>query len=443
MIFGFGDFCLYLTKQFYGENMKPEIINLRSIIYSDDALLTKKVNQNAIFKNTVGKLTGIISQYQVKDLLANHIKCSPKNFSNLYNFTKQFSKKLGIVPPQLFVSESNAINAYTYGSKDKSFIVIHSKLLDTFSDEEIKFVIGHELGHIAAGHSHIMTITNLFFNVSTISLGYFPSKVFYTALNSLKFVMMTLKQWEKAAEITADRFGFLAVSNQKIAYNALINLKLGMINRKEIDVDEYLKQFDEISENWIYKVNEIADQISSTHPNVFRRIMVLKLFADNISTMDLTNKELDSKIHSLLLGTNRGLLSSDEKFEELVLKSIIYIAQADRTIDNKEKKMFSSMLKKLTLSDKLLTRIDKKINSSIKLNEIKLTFDLNDYQLEFLSNTVADVAIADGVYSFEEDLKLNKLFDHLKLSKNYLDEKRAIFIKKYGDIDFIKNILKK
>ena len=146
--------------------MGKALINVEHCMYTDDAILTQKLIDNFFFKKSFGVLTGYLSQYSVKDYLLDFIKCSPNNFGDLHTFTKLFSKKIGIKPPQVFVKQSSEIQALTYGNKDKAFIIITSKLIDTFSEDEIKFVLGHELGHIAAGHCEILTLTNILSNSS-------------------------------------------------------------------------------------------------------------------------------------------------------------------------------------------------------------------------------------------------------------------------------------
>lgn len=423
--------------------MGQATIDAKSIIYSDDAILTKNLINNFIFKNTIGKLTGYQTQFFKKDLLLDCIQCSPNNFGDVYNFTNDFANKIGIKPPQVFIDESSVINACTFGNAEKAFIVINSKLLDTFTDDEVKFVIGHELGHIVAGHCQISTLAHLLFTSSSYYSSVFglPMKALNVMRHALKFIAISIRQWEKAAEITADRFGFLAVNDQRIAFNALVNLKMGMINRKDINVDDYLKQFEEIGSNWVYKINEIHDQFFATHPNIFRRILVLKLFTESVKSSELSNNELDAKIHAVLLGTNHNLLSVNEKLEEFLCKAVLFIAQFDGKIDKNEKKEFSKMISNLNISKKLKTKLDEMLECTISLIDISLPFELSDYQLEFLSNAVTDVAASDGSYSFSEDQKLTDFFDHFKLSRKFLDEKRALLIKKYGDIDFIKSML--
>ena len=53
------------------------------------------------------------------------------------------------------------LNAGTYGTNEESFIVVHSALVDAYTDEELRFVIGHECGHIH--NSHVVYLTTLHF----------------------------------------------------------------------------------------------------------------------------------------------------------------------------------------------------------------------------------------------------------------------------------------
>ena len=59
--------------------------------------------------------------------------------------------------PELYVIQSPEANAYTLGM-DKPFIVITSGLYDLMTHEEMRFVVGHELGHALSGHAVYRTM---------------------------------------------------------------------------------------------------------------------------------------------------------------------------------------------------------------------------------------------------------------------------------------------
>ena len=53
--------------------------------------------------------------------------------------------------PQLYVDQRPFANAHTFGV-ESPIIVLYSGLLDLLDEDEWRVVMGHELGHIKAGH---------------------------------------------------------------------------------------------------------------------------------------------------------------------------------------------------------------------------------------------------------------------------------------------------
>jgi len=59
----------------------------------------------------------------------------------------------------LYISQSPLVNAGAYGF-DKPWVVLLSGSLRLLKDDEIEFVMGHELGHVISGHAlyHTMMV---------------------------------------------------------------------------------------------------------------------------------------------------------------------------------------------------------------------------------------------------------------------------------------------
>ena len=57
-----------------------------------------------------------------------------------------------IATPTVYIVNNPVLNAATYGTNEDSFIMVHSALIDHYSDEELLTVIGHECGHIHNSH---------------------------------------------------------------------------------------------------------------------------------------------------------------------------------------------------------------------------------------------------------------------------------------------------
>ena len=78
----------------------------------------------------------------------------PQQFPLLHEMVVAGSRELGFKQtPRAFLYNSNGLfNAFARRILGGDFVFLTSALVDANSDEQVKFVIGHELGHHAAGH---------------------------------------------------------------------------------------------------------------------------------------------------------------------------------------------------------------------------------------------------------------------------------------------------
>ena len=82
---------------------------------------------------------------------AESVRCSSKQFPTVYRLLREACGILDVSEPELYIRYSEKYNAFTSGV-NRTFIVLHSSLVEDFTDEELLFVIGHEIGHIKCGH---------------------------------------------------------------------------------------------------------------------------------------------------------------------------------------------------------------------------------------------------------------------------------------------------
>ncbi|MEO8112926.1 MAG: M48 family metallopeptidase [Phenylobacterium sp.] len=75
-------------------------------------------------------------------------------FPHLHEMVVAGSKELGLkTPPRAFLYNSNGLfNAFARRLLGGQYVFLTSALVEADSDEQVRFVIGHELGHHAAGH---------------------------------------------------------------------------------------------------------------------------------------------------------------------------------------------------------------------------------------------------------------------------------------------------
>jgi len=96
----------------------------------------------------------LASLFYRANAFGNMILLGPQQFPDLYDMVVAGSKELGFSQtPKAFLYNSNGLfNAFARRILGGKFVFLTSALVEANSDEQVKFVIGHELGHHAAGH---------------------------------------------------------------------------------------------------------------------------------------------------------------------------------------------------------------------------------------------------------------------------------------------------
>src|SRR5207249_422514 len=141
--------------------------------------------------------------------------------------------------PELFVSQTPFANAGAFGM-DRPFIVINSGTLKLLDDDELRNVLGHELGHVMSGHALYHTILVLILNVS---LGALP----FLAGMAILPIQLALLEWFRKSELSSDRAGLLACQDPTASLR--VNLKFaGGGDMAQMDLNAFLEQAKEYEE---------------------------------------------------------------------------------------------------------------------------------------------------------------------------------------------------
>src|ERR1043166_430568 len=85
----------------------------------------------------------------------NGVRISPKQLPEVYERCKAIAGTLGLaeVPEVYLLQAGGVLNAFATKLLSRPFVIIFSNLADGCEDpRQLDFVIGHEMGHLAAGH---------------------------------------------------------------------------------------------------------------------------------------------------------------------------------------------------------------------------------------------------------------------------------------------------
>jgi Zn-dependent protease with chaperone function len=146
----------------------------------------------------------------------------------------------------VFVSQTPFVNAGAYGM-ERPFIIVNSGTAELLDDEELQFVIGHEIGHIMSGH--VLYTTMMVILVQLAERG-FP--VVGLAARAILFGLM---EWYRKAELSSDRAGSLAVQIPEVGMRTMLKFAGG--GRKgEANLPEFIQQADAYRQG-----GDLADQV--------------------------------------------------------------------------------------------------------------------------------------------------------------------------------------
>ena len=216
--------------------------------------------------------TNTVERIYTVQYTGSNLKVTKENYPQIYQYLEDACKILDLKDvPDLYIDWSYTINACTIGAENP-IIILNSGLIDLCTDEEIMFIIGHEVGHIKSNHMlyHMMAqVINYFIDATpggTLVAGGLQFALYY---------------WSRMSEFTADRAGLMCCQDPEAMARAFI--KMAGLPLKEFDnirTDTFLQQardfkmLDYDGMNKVVKFLSIADE---THPwTVMRSAELLK-----------------------------------------------------------------------------------------------------------------------------------------------------------------------
>jgi Zn-dependent protease with chaperone function len=167
--------------------------------------------------------------------LGGAIKVDHRQYPRVHRIYAEAATALDVKDlPELYVQNDRSLNAMAVGMS-RPFIVVNTGMLETADDDELRCLLGHELGHVLSGHAvyrtMIIILTNLMLRMAWFVIG--------TVV--LHAIIAALYEWWRKAELSADRAGLLAC--QDPAASLRLSMKLaGGGDLSEVDTTAFLEQ---------------------------------------------------------------------------------------------------------------------------------------------------------------------------------------------------------
>ncbi|MGW5049966.1 M48 family metallopeptidase [Actinokineospora sp. NPDC004072] len=181
--------------------------------------------------------------------LASSIRVGDKQYPKINQLRLECAETLDLDRvPNVFVSRDPRAQALTVGI-DEPFIVLTTGLVEAMDTESLRFVLGHEMGHVLSGHAVLRTLL-----IRLLSLQQTMAFVPMGALG-LRAVIAALREWFRKAELTCDRAGLLCGQDPTAALRTHVYLA-GGTDLTQIDIPSFLQQASEYE-----NVEDIRDSI--------------------------------------------------------------------------------------------------------------------------------------------------------------------------------------
>jgi Zn-dependent protease with chaperone function len=212
-----------------------------------------------LIRNLIGPMA---EQFFYLDNISSSVLVGEQQLPNLHHLLLQACQILDLQPPQLYVRQHPAPNAYTLAMRGRQpFIVVHTSLLDLLQPPEIQAVLAHELGHLKCEHGVYLTLANLL----VLALAQVPQGGNWLAQG----LQLQLLNWVRCAEFSCDRAALLVSQDPMVVASLLMKLAGGSPTLAEqLNVEAFLAQaraYEQTKGEWTEVIKPLQTA-QRTHP---------------------------------------------------------------------------------------------------------------------------------------------------------------------------------
>ena len=204
------------------------------------------------------------------------MRVDERQFARLHRLLAEVGQSLDATDlPEMYVAADPTLSAQTVGM-DQPIIVLSSGLVHHLDDDELRFVIGHELGHAISGHAVYRTLL-----LRLLGLGGLLNTIPGGAIG-IRMVTVGLLEWSRKAELSADRAGLLASQDPTAALRTHMKLASGG-TLEELEVTSFLSQGAEYDEGGDVRESLIKLSLlqQQSHPFAVVRATELRRWIDS------------------------------------------------------------------------------------------------------------------------------------------------------------------
>jgi Zn-dependent protease with chaperone function/uncharacterized tellurite resistance protein B-like protein len=246
------------------------------------------------------------------------LKVEKELLSDFYELCHDVKRKLQYEEDvDFYITGDSSVNAFSVAAENEGephIVNINSALFGLMSKDELRFVIGHELGHLINKDTALTRLIHFVFPPNAevpVTLQY------------------KIRLHEQLAELVADRYGYMATENLDVCVTAFFKLASGLdLGRMNVSIEALIA---DNNRRLNYFLNDRGVSRAS-HPVNPIRVQALNLFATAKSKQELDNGM--EELISILLKV--GCNELDEHTAKFIATAGLIVANSDGEVSKEE-----------------------------------------------------------------------------------------------------------
>jgi len=283
--------------------------------------------QGPAVESLIQKLGGSSSDKYWRSVMEGQsFKVEEKLMSNLYHLFNDVKNDLGFEGPiDFYVTGDSDVNAFSVASEkegEPNIVNINSALVELMTEDELRFVVGHEIGHLINKDTNFRRLLSFIFPDITKTPVILQYKVHLE---------------DNLCELVADRYGYIAMPDINVCVSSFFKMSSGLdVAKLDVDMDTFIAENRKRLEYFIS-----GEGIStSDHPVNPIRVEALHLFATCTK-----QKELDEKMNELInILLKVGTSEVDQYVPYFIAATGLIVASVDKEVCQEEYEAILSSL---------------------------------------------------------------------------------------------------
>ena len=339
--------------------------------------------------------------YWRSNMEGHSLKVDKELLPDFYRLCHEVKAKLNFEEDvDFYITGDSTVNAFSVAAEEEGephIVNINSALFDLMTTDELKFVIGHELGHLINKDTALARLIRF---------------VFPPEANVPVSLQYKILLHDQLAELVADRYGYIATENLDVCVTAFFKLASGLdLAKMNVSIEALIADNNRRLE---YFLNDKGVSRAS-HPVNPIRVQALNLFATSESEEEL--KAGMDELISILLKV--GTSELDEYTARFIASAGLIVANIDEGINEDEiNRVIESLSSMKMFPRQFLDEIAQgnvgQIFADSVENILRINPGMREGMLKYLINIVlSDKLIAkeevDLLYHFGEQIGLSDM----------------------------------